>query len=165
MQHMPAQQQIQDGRNDFDFLIGDWHVHSRRLRERLQGSDDWESFEGQFSAQKVLGGLGNMDEVTFERESGTFRGLTLRLFNPDAQEWSIYWASDANPTGALDVPMVGKFTDGVGRFYAHETHAGQHVFSRFIWTVISPDACKWEQALSQDGGQTWETNWTMEFTK
>jgi hypothetical protein len=28
-----------------------------------------------------------------------------------------------------------------------------------------PDACHWEQAFSGDGGKTWETNWTMTFTR
>ncbi|MFD2349900.1 hypothetical protein ACFSTC_11855 [Nonomuraea ferruginea] len=37
--------------------------------------------------------------------------------------------------------------------------------SRFLWTVLGPDACRWEQALSADGERTWETNWTMDFTR
>ena len=34
------------GANDFDFLIGDWRVHHRRLKERLAGNHDWIEFEG-----------------------------------------------------------------------------------------------------------------------
>ena len=29
--------------NDFDFLHGTWTVHHRRLRDRMVGSDDWET--------------------------------------------------------------------------------------------------------------------------
>jgi len=28
-----------------------------------------------------------------------------------------------------------------------------------------PHAPRWEQALSVDGGATWETNWTMDFVR
>ncbi len=48
--------------SDFDFLIGSWHVHHRRLRERLVGSSEWVAFEGTTKAQKILGGMGNMDD-------------------------------------------------------------------------------------------------------
>ena len=42
---------------------------------------------------------------------------------------------------------------------------GQAVYARFIWSDITATACRWEQALSADGGQTWETNWIMDFTR
>ena len=31
-------QKENDGRNDFDFLIGTWKVHHRALKQRLNGS-------------------------------------------------------------------------------------------------------------------------------
>jgi hypothetical protein len=152
-----------DGQHDFDFLAGTWHIQNRRLRERLVGCQDWEEFEGESAARLILGGAGNMDEVTMYREAGPMLGYTLRLYNPDSQEWAIYWASPGNI--ALVPPMVGKFVDNRGEFYAHETHAGKHIYSRFVWTVISPISARWEQAFSADGGRTWETNWTMDLTK
>lgn len=151
--------QVHDGRDDFDFYMGSWRVTSRRLRERLANCTEWEEFEGECTARKILNGLGNMDEVTFHRESGTFHGMTVRLFNAATQEWSIYWA--ASNVAIMGDPMIGSFKNGVGTFYDHEPHNGKHIFSRFLWTVISEDECRWEQAFSEDGGQTWETNWTM----
>jgi len=152
-----------DGRADFDFLIGTWRSRHRRLRERLKGSDDWEEFEGMSVGRMVLGGLGNFDEITMERESGRVLGLTLRLYNPAARQWSLYWSS--NLTGTLETPMVGEFVVGRGEFYAQEPHEGRRVLSRFIWSEITPESCRWEQALSPDGGRSWETNWIMEFTR
>ena len=67
--------------------------------------------------------------------------------------------------GVLDIPMIGSFKDGRGEFYAQETHEGKHVYSRFIWSKFMADSCQWEQALSADGGRTWETNWIMEFKR
>lgn len=152
-----------DGRIDFDFIIGRWKVHNRCLRERLKGSNDWYEFEGMSVARKLLGGIGNIDEITFERETGPVEGMALRLFDPKSQEWSIYWASSA--TGVLDTPMIGKFENGCGEFFAHEIHENKHVYSRFIWSEIRENSCRWEQAFSPDGGKTWETNWIMEFTR
>lgn len=32
--------------HDFDFYMGTWRIHHRRLTKRLAGSDDWQEFEG-----------------------------------------------------------------------------------------------------------------------
>lgn len=157
-------QQERDGQDDFDFFIGKWKGYNRRLRERLVGSTEWEAFEGHSVVHKILNGLGNFDEVTFQREGGQMEGVTLRLYNPDTHEWAIYWASSAGANN-LFPPMIGKFENGRGLFYAYEPYAGRHIFSRFIWTHADENTCRWEQAFSPDGGQTWETNWTADFTR
>jgi hypothetical protein len=153
-----------NGRAAFDFLIGSWRVRNRRLAERLKGCADWEEFESSCHVRTILGGLGNMDEFTMERVSGRVLAVTLRLFNPITGEWSIYWAASTG-NGRLDVPMVGRFEGTRGEFFSQEVFEGRHIFNRFIWTVETPDSCRWEQAYSADGGKTWETNWIMEFTR
>jgi hypothetical protein len=153
-----------DGRTDFDFLFGTWKVRNRRLKGRLCGSTEWEEFPSVCRARSVLGGLGNMDELVIEMPAGQVTAVTVRLYNPAAREWSIYWA--ANPgSGRFDVPMVGGFVGPRGEFYSQEVFEGRHIFNRFIWTVASPSTCHWEQAFSANGGRNWETNWTMEFTR
>jgi hypothetical protein len=152
-----------DGRTDFDFLLGTWQVHNRRLRERLVDCQEWEEFLGVAQVRTVLGGLGNVDEITFTRATGPMQGLSLRLFNPQTREWSIYWSDDQ--TGVLFPPMIGRFVNGVGEFYAQEVHQQQTVLSRFIWSDITGNTAHWAQALSADGGRTWETNWTMALTR
>jgi len=154
---------MRDGRADFDFIIGSWKVHHRRLRERLKGSASWEEFEGTSTARKILGGLGNVDEGPLHREAGSIEGFTLRLYDPKSQQWSIYWADSVNVE--LQIPMVGGFENGRGEFYAQEPFEGKQIFSRFIWSSITPTSCRWEQAFSPDGGKTWETNWIMDFTR
>jgi hypothetical protein len=152
-----------DGRNDFDFLIGTWNVHHHRLVDRLKGSTDWEEFEGDTIARKILNGLGNLDENILHRKTGSVHAVNLRLFNPASKEWSIYWST--NLTGTLDVPMIGGFMDRRGEFYSQEAFEGQHIYNRFIWSKITSNSCQWEQAFSIDGGKTWETNWVMEFER
>ncbi len=152
-----------DGRADFDFFIGTWDSHQRKLKERLTGCGEWEEFSGVSVVRTILGGLGNFDEVTFDMPAGPVMGVTLRLFDPQTQLWSIYWSSST--CSVLDTPMVGRFEHGRGEFYDRETFEGRSIFSRFIWTSSGADACRWEQAFSPDGGRTWETNWTADFTR
>ena len=152
-----------DGRNDFDFLVGTWKVYHRMLTQRLKGSTEWIEFEGETVDRKILNGLGNMDENIIHMKNGPVHAISLRLFNPASKEWSIHWSTDR--MGVLDIPMIGSFKDGLGEFYSQETHDGMHVYSRFIWSKITADSCQWEQALSDDGGKTWETNWIMEFKR
>jgi hypothetical protein len=152
-----------DGRTDFDFLIGSWSVQNRRLRERLTGSDDWDEFPARSIARHVLAGLGNVDRIVFSGAFANHEGMTLRLFNPHSREWSLHWAD--NTSGGLFTRLVGAFQDGIGTFYAQEAFRGRRIFSRFIWSDISADRCTWQQAFSDDGGTSWETNWVMQFER
>ena len=151
-----------DGRHDFDFYYGDWLIRNERLRERLVGSEDWETFDATQTCAPILGGLGNIDDFHTDW-SGGFIGMTLRLFDPKTKKWSIYWAS--NRGGVLEPPVVGAFEDGVGTFYGRDQHKGTPVLARFIWSDISRDSARWQQAFSTDEGKTWETNWVMHMTR
>lgn len=153
----------QDGRADFDFFIGSWKVRNKRLRERLKGSTSWEEFGGKTVIRKILDGLGNLEEFTLERESGPGAGMTMRFFNPQSRQWSIYLADSVN---GLDLrPAIGEFKDGRGEFYSQEFFEGKSIFCRVIWSEIAANSCHWEQAFSVDGGKTWETNWITDFER
>ncbi|MEV4108076.1 hypothetical protein [Nonomuraea sp. NPDC049695] len=148
--------------NDFDFFAGRWTVANRKLVKVLAGSDIWEEFPGHSVATRHFDGGASVDEITFPTKG--FIGMTVRVFNHETRQWSIYWANSR--TGVLDTrPMVGTFEGDRGEFYGEETHEGRPVRCRFIWTVNGPDAARWEQAFSADDGQTWETNWTMDFSR
>ena len=136
------------GAADFDFFHGSWHNRNARLRERLVGADDWETFEATGECRPILGGLGNIDDF---RPLGAgwagFEGASLRLFNPATGLWSIYWAD--NVRCALFPPLVGKFIDGVGEFFGDDEHVGRPVRVRFRWSGVTPAAARWEQAFSR----------------
>jgi hypothetical protein len=147
--------------NDFDFLIGRWNVANRRLGTLFAGADDWTTFPGVSTCRQILEGGGNLDEIDFPTLGSS--GLTLRLFDVERKEWSIYWASSR--TGLLYPPVVGTFTGGRGDFYGDDTHEGRPIRAHFIWSHITTDSARWEQEFSVDGGITWETNWIMELTR
>lgn len=150
------------GAKDFDFFVGNWAIKHRRLKERLVNCDQWEEFNGSSSMQKILGGMGNLDDNVLEMPSGTYRAVTLRTFEAETGLWSIWWLDGRNPT-QIDTPVRGRFEKGVGQFYADDTLAGQAIRVRFLWICNAPDRPRWEQAFSTDGGLNWETNWIMDF--
>jgi hypothetical protein len=150
--------------NDFDFLIGKWTVHHRRLAERLAGCNEWVEFKGTTDVSKILGGYGNMDDNHLELPSGHYRAVSLRAFDPETTKWAIWWLDSRTPH-ALDVPVIGSFAEGIGTFFAEDTFQGKPIKIRFQWSIPEPDRPRWEQAFSPDGGATWETNWIMDFTR
>ncbi|QWF17280.1 NIPSNAP family protein [Lysobacter capsici] len=152
-----------DGRHDFDFLHGRWQVRNERLTQRLAGSDDWEIFPAQQTCEPVLGSLGNVDAFLSDWNRpgahDTFQGMTLRLFNIEQRQWSIWWAG--NHDGVLEPPVSGGFQDGIGVFNGELEHDGRPVLARFVWSDISANTAHWHQQFSVDGGNSWETNWHM----
>lgn len=96
------------GVSDFDFLVGSWRVHHRRLKERLAGNHDWIQFEGTCVMQKILGGAGTVDENVLDFPGDAYHAVTLRTYDPAKRQWSIWWVDGRNP-GHLDPPVVGGF--------------------------------------------------------
>lgn len=150
------------GARDFDFLYGTWHVQNHRLLKRLVGCDEWEEFDAINVCHPILDGAGNQDEFRSPHRPG-FVGMSLRLFDPTAQRWSIYWVD--NQSVELQPPVHGSFINGTGIFEGNDTFAGNPIRVRFIWSGTDGDTPCWEQAFSVDGGKNWETNWIMNFRR
>ena len=146
-----------DGLHDFDFEIGTWRTQLSRLQRPLTGSTTWVKYEGTTVVRKVLGGRANLVELVADGPAGRFEGLALRLYDPQARQWSLNFAG-AN-SGTMSTPTIGAFKNGRGEFYSHETYNGRTIFVRFVISDITPDSCRFEQAFSDDGGKTWEVNW------
>jgi ribosomal 50S subunit-recycling heat shock protein len=151
-----------DHRHDFDFLHGRWKGHNRRLRVRLAGCTEWEEFESTYVVRPILNGTGNQGELRTPFWPD-FVGMSFRFFNPVTQQWAIYWADSRR--GMLDPPVFGSFTNGTGIFDGRDTFEGRPILIRLTWTVVDPTHLEWAQAFSPDEGATWETNWTMTFTR
>jgi hypothetical protein len=147
--------------NDFDFLAGTWDVVNRRRTDYLDETSEWEEFPGVSQASRHFRGAASFDEIDFPTLGVT--GMTLRLHDPEREEWSLYWASSRD--GRLQPPVVGRFTDGTGEFYGDDTFEGKDIRVRYLWSGITADSAHWEQAFSVDGEKTWVTNWHMQFTR
>lgn len=160
---MAQMEQIQGSMRDFDFLFGRWNVHNRRLRRRLAGCDEWDEFPATVVARPILNGMGNEDEFR-TNFGGGFVGMSFRLFDPETGRWSIYWA-DGRRGGLLDPPVIGSFAGDAGIFDGRDSFDGRPIVVRFTWSGVTTPTPRWEQAFSEDGGRSWETNWVMEFAR
>lgn len=148
---------------DFDFLLGKWKIHNRKLKTRLGGCTEWLEFEAAQECRKILNGFANTDNFQTEFDGEPFEGMALRLFNPKTKLWSIYWA-DSNAV-VLDVPQVGSFDGDIGRFYAKDVFDGREIIVQYLWDKSNANVPIWSQAFSEDDGETWEWNWRMTMTR
>src|ERR1700682_2386083 len=152
-----------DGQHDFDFEIGTWKTHLRRLLHPLSGSTTWVEYQGTTVVRKVWNGRANLVELVADGPAGHFEGLNLRLYNPQSHQWSLNFAS--SKSGVMNQPTIGGFKNGRGEFFDQETFNDRAIFVRFVISDITPNSCRFEQAFSDDGGKTWEVNWIATDTR
>jgi hypothetical protein len=159
----PAAAVARDGGHDFDFELGSWSIHLRRRLHPLTGSNDWVRFDGTSVTRPVWNGHAQLEEFETDGAGGRIEGLTLRTYNPQTRQWSLYWANSKD--GTVVPAQTGEFRDGVGEFYGWDTLNGKPILIRFIWSKTDSDSPHFEQAFSADGGRTWEVNWITDQTR
>ena len=152
-----------DGQSDFNFEIGKWNTHLKRRLRPLTGSNEWVEYEGTSIVTKVLNGRANLVELDVSGPAGRIEGMSLRLYNPEARQWSLNFSNVRS--GTLSPPVIGEFKNGRGEFYGADTLNGRSILVRFVIFDITPNLAKFEQAFSSDGGKTWEVNWIATDTR
>ena len=152
-----------DGQHDFDFELGSWEIHLQKRLRPLTGSNDWVRFDGTSVTRRVWDGRAQLEEFETDGAAGKIEGLTLRTYNPQTHQWSLYWANSKN--GTMDPPQVGTFKDGHGEFYAMDKQDGKPILVRFVWSDVTTNKPHFEQSFSDDGGKTWEVNWITDQTR
>ncbi|HEX4159080.1 MAG TPA: hypothetical protein VHY79_11440 [Rhizomicrobium sp.] len=158
---VPAAQR--DGSHDFDSEFGDWTIHTRRLLHPLSGANDWVTYDGTKKVTPVRGGKGNIAEVKEDGSAGHLDFIALRLYDPDARQWSLNFMSAGN--GTFGAPAYGELRDGGIAFIGPDTFHGRNILVRFITRTADPDNASSEQYYSDDGGRTWELNWVNNYTR
>src|SRR5260370_33109216 len=151
-----------DGQHDFDWDIGAWKLHMKRLLHPLTGSTTWVEYNGTDVVRKVWNGRADLGEVEADGQAGHLEILTLRLYDPQAHQWSLNITDSS--TGHLGPPAVGEFKDGHAEVVDQETYKGKTILVRFGVSDITPNSCRFDQAFSADGGKTWEVNLIVDET-
>jgi hypothetical protein len=159
----PGDHPLRDGQHDFDFEIGTWKTHLKRLDHPLTGSTTWVECDGTTVVRRVWSGKANLVELEADCPGGHFEGLSLRLYNPQSHQWSLNFSNVSD--GTLSQPTIGEFKNGRGEFYDQEPLRGRAILVRFVILDITPNSCHFEQSFSDDGGKTWELNWVATDTR
>jgi hypothetical protein len=154
---------VRSGGHDFDFSIGAFKTHIRRLTHPLTGSHTWTEWNGTVVTRRIWDGDGDLEELEAGGPGGHFQGLTLRLYDAKAHKWALYWVNVDD--GSVGTRMLGDFAQGRGVFYDKETINGRAVEVRNIYSGATADTYHFEQAFSSDGGKTWETNFIANLTR
>jgi hypothetical protein len=152
-----------DGQHDFDWEIGTWKTHLKRLLHPLTGSTTWVEYEGTTVVSKVWNGRANLVELEVDGPAGHLEALSLRLYNPESRQWSLNFSNSR--AGTVSQPTIGEFKNGRGEFYDQEDLNGRAILVRFVILDITPTSCRFEQSFSDDGGKTWELNWIATDTR
>lgn len=157
----PTEKGIETGKGvgDFDFLAGDWRIRHKRLKAGTK--DVWQRFESSASVHRVLGGMGSIEEL--RKPDGSFMGMGVRVWLPESKQWADHWTSADN--GIVNAPQLGRFIDGDGVFITEADVDGTKWQYRGVWDRITSESCRWHQSASKDGGNTWDWNWWMEWTR
>lgn len=144
---------------DFDFLNGSWRIKQRRLP---RGAKEWDAFEGEATCWSILGGVISIEELRIPARN--FSGMGLRALDVSNRVWYDYWVNaKSGVVGSAGV--AGSFENGAGVFISDEMDGDKPIKARGLWDRITPNSCRWSQAISRDGGKTWEDNWVMEWTR
>jgi hypothetical protein len=159
----PLLQRERDGQHDFDFNFGTWKTHVSRLVHPLTGSNQWVEYDGTSVVTKVWNGRASLFELDVSGPAGHIEGVGLRLYNPETHQWSLNWANSSD--GVIKKPMIGEFKDGRGEFFDQEQFDDRMILARNGFSDITPNSSRFDQAFSDNGGKTWETNWVMTFTR
>lgn len=151
-----------DGQHDFDFEIGTWKTHLKRLLHPLTGSTTWLEYDGTTTVRKVWNGRANLVELEVDGPKGHIEALALRLYNPESHQWSLNFSNSAG--GTMATPTIGEFKNGRGEFIDQEPLGPRMILVRFVISDITPTSCHFEQSFSDDGGKSWEVNWIADDT-
>lgn len=160
---LPATNPESGGQHDFDFHFGSWKAHNRILLHPLSASTAWIELDGTVTVRKIWDGRANLEEIESSNATTHFQGLTLFLYNPASHQWSQTFANSDD--GTLGQPLIGEFKNGRGEFFSRELFHGRSILVRFVWSDITPDSHRVEQSYSDDGGKTWEPNFTATLTR
>ena len=155
-----------DGQHDFDFDIGAWHTHIKRILDPFAGNSDSIELDGTVTVRKVWGGKAQLEEIEVDGPKGHWEGLSLLLYNPSAQQWSQSYVNSKVGTLSSSSATVGGFKDGrmvlVGQ---DSTTYDKTILVKAIWSDIKPDSHQYEEWYSNDGGTTWVLSFTANLTR
>src|SRR5258707_12034413 len=98
---------IRDGQHDFDFEIGTWTTHLRRLKSPLTGSTEWVEYDGTSVVRPIWDGRANLVELDVAGPARRNEGGHLPLPRPQSRQGRPpLWGSANGPPPAPAIRAV-----------------------------------------------------------
>ena len=154
---------VHDGQHDFDFNIGVWHTHIKRILDPFARTSESVELNGTVTVRKVWDGRAELEEIEADGPKGHWEASTLFLYNPEAHQWSQSFANSRS--GALSSANVGSFRDGRIVLIGQDTWKAQAILVRAVWSDIKAESYRYEESYSNDGGTTWKPAFVATLTR
>jgi hypothetical protein len=132
----------------FDFWLGDWEC-------------TWgEGQRGSNHIKAILGGLVVQENFNGE-PTMPYHGLSVSVYSPSLKKWRQTWVDDAGTY--LD--FAGEFADGRMVLTRTAVEESSLPLQRMVWYNIAADTFDWDWQRSEDGGETWQTQWAIHYRR
>jgi len=155
-----------DGQRDFDFDVGVWHTHIRRVLDPFMSGSGSVELDGTVTVRKVWGGKAELEEVEVDGPKGHWEGLSLLLYNPSAHQWSQSFVNSRVGAFSSSASTVVEFNDGRGVLSGQDsTTYDKTILVKVIYSDIRPDSHRYEEWYSDDAGMTWVLSFTADLTR
>jgi hypothetical protein len=151
---------LNDGIHDFDFAVGTFHTHIRRVPDPFAEPTKWVTYDGIKITRKILDGYADVETIEADGASH-LQVLNLFFYDKTTHQWNLYFPQG----GAVGAPAIGEFHDGVGTFMGQDSYKGRTMLVRQVWSPTGPDSYRFEQSFSADFGKTWVSNFMADLTR
>ncbi len=163
----PAPYVLTDAHHQLDWFIGTWDVQSRVLMNA--DTDEWLDETATSTVEPVIGGFALLERYEGSYGGAPIQGMSVRIYNTSTERWHQRWTDNTSPGFA---PYTGQFADGQfvaysDNGYSPEVDGGTEKQRglREIFFDIEEDHFSWRLEQTTDGGMSWTTVWTLEYTR
>jgi hypothetical protein len=132
--------------HEFDFWLGEWGV-------------TWEGGAGTNSIRSTLGG--HVVEEQFRGANPPLQGMSVSVYNPQLGKWQQTWVDDQGSYLAL----AGGFKEDKMVLAMERMQNNRLVSMRMVFYNITANQLDWNWERSEDGGQTWQLMWHIQYTR
>lgn len=89
------------------------------------------------------------------------RGTSVSTFDANSKKWKQTWVD--NQGAYLD--FVGEFKNGEMILQREALTKNGRILQRMVWKNITSKELDWSWEASQDGGKTWQVQWTIHYKR
>lgn len=140
----------------FDFWVGTWNVANRHLRR-----GGWvDSGEAVARIRWVANRTAVLEQWDGALGGDPLTGFSLRAWDPATGTWPVWLNWHGGRPNGFDL-MVGERNGERLELFPPGGDRG----TRYTFSFAHEESCRWDQATSEDGGTTWISDWTMDFSR